>query len=472
MRSNSAHSHSALSSPVEDSLARLYASHPEANIPTAMNAWEQARNLSDEETGIILGVQENRSPASSNFGLCSYQARLAHIEYHSGIKFRSGSGIGLTREEALGRAIGEALETYSATLNWHTTETVRGTSSVLSKNALDPSQMCLLTEAEAKIPLPYNLQLYDPNKPMLWKWGICLNTGIPILIPASMVNQPYLENEISLWEPNTSGWSCGTSYESAILAGLMEIIERDALMISWLNRIPCPRITLDPFLKDNRIATLADRIQRHNLELIVNEISLDIRIPVFAAWLVDRSGRLPAAILGTAANPDPYEACYKAILEACQSHTYCAHILKQYLPDWPGFGSNYEKVVTFEDHMLLFSRPDMLEKLDFMLKAPPIESDFLQEEPIICPTMGIVSCLERLQQAGLTAYVVDLSTSEAARCGFFVVKVLISGTQQITSLGAVRMLNNKRLYQVPKKLGYSLTETRPDSLQYLPHPLP
>ena len=42
--------------------------------------------------------------------------------------------------------------------------------------------------------------------------------------------------------PTSSGCAAGTCYADAVLAGLLELIERDSLMLWWLHQLPLPRL--------------------------------------------------------------------------------------------------------------------------------------------------------------------------------------------------------------------------------------
>ncbi|KJS12255.1 MAG: hypothetical protein VR67_03575 [Peptococcaceae bacterium BRH_c8a] len=63
-----------------------------------------------------------------------------------------------------------------------------------------------------------------------WTWGYSLVRNKPILVPAAMVFYPYMSAEnISFIFNDTGGLAAGNTIEEALLQGIAEIIERDAL---------------------------------------------------------------------------------------------------------------------------------------------------------------------------------------------------------------------------------------------------
>jgi ribosomal protein S12 methylthiotransferase accessory factor len=112
-----------------------------------------------------------------------------------------------------------------------------------------------------------------------------------------------------------------------------------------------------------------------------------------------------------------------------------------------------------------------LARLEFLLDAPWGDEDL----PSVLATgdaqADLALCLQRLASAGMQAYCVDLTVPEVAACGFCVVRVLITGTQHLAP-GPFRFLSNPRLYRMPRQLGYTDHDTRPDKLNPFPHPFP
>src|SRR5262249_41744709 len=89
----------------------------------------------------------------------------------------------------------------------------------------------------------------DPKLPIRWVRALSLLTGNLVYVPAIMV---YLYTGHAtpgerFWIPITTGCAAHRSYERALLAAILEVIERDAISLVWLQKLRLPRIVIDRF---------------------------------------------------------------------------------------------------------------------------------------------------------------------------------------------------------------------------------
>jgi ribosomal protein S12 methylthiotransferase accessory factor len=151
-------------------------------------------------------------------------------------------------------------------------------------------------------------QLLD-DIPMQWAWGTNVTTGSDVLIPFSWF---FAINEFN-------GPSAGNTYEEAALQGICEIVERHVCSVVNNKKIETPRI--DPnSVKDAVAKELLGKFRANNIELYLNDFSLDTGICTVAALAIDRStfpGK--SEIVYTAGTtPDPEKALIRAITEVAQ----------------------------------------------------------------------------------------------------------------------------------------------------------
>ncbi|MFE2971033.1 YcaO-like family protein [Streptomyces sp. NPDC059340] len=107
----------------------------------------------------------------------------------------------------------------------------------------------------------------------------------------------------------------GTSLEQALLAGLGEVVERDAAAVWWANAAPLPRLPLSARIR----ALLGPMLETH--EVTLAHIDNDFAIPVLAACVRTRAeGWLT---IGFAARADPEAAALKALAEAFALQLTC-----------------------------------------------------------------------------------------------------------------------------------------------------
>jgi ribosomal protein S12 methylthiotransferase accessory factor len=151
-------------------------------------------------------------------------------------------------------------------------------------------------------------QLLD-DIPMQWAWGTNVTTGHDVLIPFSWF---FAINEFN-------GPSAGNTYEEAALQGICEIVERHVCSVVNNKKIITPKIEPDT-VQDAVARELIEKFRHNQIELYLNDFTLDTGICTVAALAIDRS-TFPekSEIVYTAGTtPDPEKALIRAITEVAQ----------------------------------------------------------------------------------------------------------------------------------------------------------
>ena len=89
--------------------------------------------------------------------------------------------------------------------------------------------------------------------------------------------------------PESTGFAAGSDYESAILSGLCEVIERDSLALWWLHQLPTPRIDLGAW-HAGVMRELLDRAERVGLDTQLFDLTSDLGVPVVGLVQTCRRG--------------------------------------------------------------------------------------------------------------------------------------------------------------------------------------
>lgn len=176
-----------------------------------------------------------------------------------------------------------------------------------------------LSEFLAKgMPLP---RLSD-NTP--WVEGVRLQTGASLLLPRDAVTMDRSRRRNTYWQ-TSDGLASGNTVEEAILHGLLERIERDALTLWELmerSERQATRINAESFSSLD-IKNLLDRLEAENLQIALFDISSNIPVPCIFAVLAPRipvgAMRFVEVTAGAGAGFDPVDAAIRAITEAAQS---------------------------------------------------------------------------------------------------------------------------------------------------------
>lgn len=378
-----------------------------------------------------------------------------------------GGGFSWIREKAVMKALGEAIERFCLA-SFNEKKFKIGSYADLKKNsfALNPAEVVSFSEKQRKyLPQKY---LFNENSQFKWIKGYSLSLLRPVWIPAQLVFVPYeTKSEPKIRRPISTGAACWTSLAGAIYQGICELIERDAFMITYLNKLKRAKINIskrqNPLLKE-----ICRAFKRYKLELYVVETTTDIPIPAFMAVIIDRTGVGPAVSVGLRASLNPEEAIIGAIEEA------------QHIRDWirgEMAKNSYVKIVkkkTIDDsgeRSILWSKTDKISKLDFLLK----NSDFKNLSEIKNSSSeralgNLKTVLSFLKKTNLEVLYVDITQPEVKKAGFEVAKVIIPKLHPLYIFEPPAYRGGKRLYQVPKILGYTKEKAREEDLNEFPHP--
>jgi len=182
---------------------------------------------------------------------------------------------------------------------------------------------------EHKIVEPNQLLLPSPlpsSTPLEWVLGWDLLNDEEILVPANAVYHPYtpIGGGLQLFRSNTNGLAAGNTIEEAVLHGLLEVIERDALSAAEYTRNPGREILLDE--KDGINFELKKRFENSGILVKLWLLNSDVAIPTVVAALDDSLLKDPALlVMGAGSHLRPEIAVTRALTEAAQSRVVQIH---------------------------------------------------------------------------------------------------------------------------------------------------
>ena len=145
--------------------------------------------------------------------------------------------------------------------------------------------------------------------PLQWTWARNITRGEDVLVPFSWF---FAINEFN-------GPSAGNTLEEAALQGICEVVERH--VCSQVNRHKYATPSIDvASVRDPVAVELLEKFRKNNIELYLNDFTLDTGICTVAALAVDRS-TFPekSEIVYTAGTtPSPEKALIRAVTEIAQ----------------------------------------------------------------------------------------------------------------------------------------------------------
>lgn len=378
------------------------------------------------------------------------------------VSIRCG-GAGLSDAEAVIRCLGEAVERYCATLAPTAPDGI-ATVREMGEQAVDPRAFVLFSDAQYAQPgFPFIAP--DADTPLLWVPARSLTDNSKRRMPAGMVYLPYQPTppEPYLAPSISTGLACHTTPEAAALAGLLEVIERDAFSCVWLARISPPLIPRGHDFPAAVYLPFGCSFQAYNL-------TSDLGIPVALVVLRGTSPAGRTICIGTAAAMTIRQAANKALLEAAMSWTYAVW-LHEHDPAWEP-GANFEHVTQFPHHARLYTgRPELETAFDFLDRHPTMGPPFPdRDEETTSTESALETCVSHLKQAGFDVFRCDLTCAPVRALGLHVARILCPGLQPLHGHHYLPFLGAGRLWRVTDCFPTADVNPTPDTLNPYPHP--
>ncbi|WP_176730376.1 YcaO-like family protein [Devosia insulae] len=163
----------------------------------------------------------------------------------------------------------------------------------------------------------------DESKPISWVEGFDLATDAPVLVPYDAVVLGTPPRDFIGLQQSTNGIAAGTRLSGAILHGLCEVIERDAVCLwSYKPDAAAKATAVSPAaFGDRTVDALTDKIMRAGFRLRLFDQTNNIGVPVIYAALFPADGADKHFDLTTGASCHPVAAvaARRAIVEAAQT---------------------------------------------------------------------------------------------------------------------------------------------------------
>lgn len=371
-----------------------------------------------------------------------------------------GVGAHVTRMGALWAAVGEAIERYASGV-YCEDDVVSAPFEDVAGRALDPREMITFSD-EQYASEGFQFARFDPHITRGWVEGFDLTHKRDILVPASTALLGYANRSRSehLDAQYSTGLSSGSSYASAALHGLFEVIERDAFTCHWYTRTS-PRRVDHAWLRKALRPEAAALLSHRGLVLEVMDITTDIGIPCMLAMLRRQNGQ--GVAIGASCRLRPADAAEKAIIEAYHCMSWITDLERS------GMGAvALDEVKTFEDHTRYYMDPERFPNLEFLVSGPAEWTP----APGVVPTGTAEGDLRRLcellRESGLRTILVDVTPDDVRELGMVIVRAIVPGLHPLSCGPGREHFDRRRLEQFSAKRGQELPSTLNQDL----HPFP
>ncbi len=430
----------------------------------------------DEETGLIQRAHTFASGGVA-VGVAAMRTRWndrAELSWGRTLRYRTSEIV----------AVLEALERYGGMGPGGRRPIVRASFAEVRDTAVDPRTLGLYPP-EHYARTGFHFQPFDVDRICRWVWGYSLARHEPVLVP-----QAYAYYRAHAFDPDdpsfayeiSNGGALGGCLEEAILYGILEVVERDAFLMTWYARLPVARIDLSS-ARDRSVPLLAATIEAQTgYRLLAFDTTMEHGIPsVWAMAVCPQGTDQPAVACSAGAHLDPEQAISGALREL---GPILADLVARY-PDTKERGRAMTRdsslVVTMDDHSVLYADREAAARLDFL--TANTQSRTFADIRSGHGTAGAFDNMDltddlnemvsRLRYHGLDIVVVDQTTPEHHAGGLCCVKVIAPGMLPMTfGHNNRRVYGLPRLFEVPRLLGYRDDTLLAQDINPYPHPFP
>lgn len=377
------------------------------------------------------------------------------------VHFRSKSaGKGVTCAQARASGLCEALERFSGYHRGYE-RCRRARFSALGDAAVDPRACMQYSAAQYRDRDRWNARRsrfnlvpspFDDDEELDWSPAWSLTHARERWLPTSLLYYAYPSPGRVVCIADSNGAAAGNTLEEAVLQGVLELIERDALGIWWYNRAARPAVALDDFGDPypGRLKALLARCER---TLWVLDLTHDLGIPVFGAFS-RRLGRGPERIImGFGAHLDARIALLRAVTELNQMLSWVLPSEDERrapdpIQDPETLRWLRDATLTNQPYLVPDERLGVRRARDFRAQST---SDLRAD-------VGV--CTAAIERCGIEVIVLDQTRPDI---GLPVVKVIAPGLRHCHARFAPG-----RLYEVPVALGWRAAPCPEDQLNPIP----
>jgi ribosomal protein S12 methylthiotransferase accessory factor len=374
-------------------------------------------------------------------------------------------------EDALMAALAEGLERYIWTEEIDYFKSPRIATVVAmaqDKSAILPDRFAGFTkEQRANDP---QLML-TPDDEYLWIRGRSLTHGRDVYLPAQAIAGAQARSPLShgkkeqiIRTPITTGLATWPTKDGAVLAGALEVIERDAYMITWLNQLTLPRIDLALWReKNDALDKLMMDCERYRLRVHALCLPTDAPADVVCVVIEDITGHAPRFSLGLKAHRDIGRCIEGALLEALRSRQNARRYGQEQVEE---LQKKKPSEIRHMERLVYWMSEERAKRLSFLIKGP-IESTAPSPWTHDTPREHLERIRQWCVESKYEFISVSLGISKKNPLPWHIEMVVLPELQPMHQNEQFPCLGGERLKSIPEKFGYK-ARTKPFADE--PHP--
>ena len=291
-------------------------------------AYERYQHLIDPYLGFFKNMV--RSDGGYNENIYTYRMQYCRTVFGKGPKelmrmdFGYSFGKGMSSWQSKASCLFESIERYSG--QWRESiQTIKGSYKEVAYKAVHPGQLLQFSKQQYSSRKSWNetsppaftvYDLFDESREINWVEAYSITKKRPVYIPSNYGFYQNSKEGESFAYADSNGCSAGLTIEEAILQGLYEVIERDALALALGHCAPLIPVNSST-VKNTYFAKIDALLSARNRSLNVFRVPSESGIPVYLALSVCQHNKRPV-LTGYGCHLDPILASSRAVTELVQ----------------------------------------------------------------------------------------------------------------------------------------------------------
>ena len=416
--------------------------NPKEIIKIIGKEYKDLSSIFSDKIGIVNVILKRNE--LDEYGLKMYQCLSADTKVLFDLsRDVSSGGLGISSDEksAVISCIAEAIERYC--MSYVPQNDIKK----MKWNEINNEEKINDYQLYTDIQYEQNPQYINPKKEAIyWTRINSIEDGKYLYWPSSLIYLPF-ELSKTVAETSSTGMAAGFSINDCIVSGLLELIERDSLMINFSKRLNPPEIDINTLNIENK--KFVDEISK-KYKIKIYKLYSDIKVPTYLCFIFNGEGKKLHYGIGASTNLDSNKAIDKALKECLFTYYYSLNIMDLRK-------NNPDEISTLYEHFLYY-QGELFEELLFESEKVKYTRELYTFDDV----------KKDLKSNGLEIYYKDLTTEDIRLTNLKVVKVIVPGLIDLNKTHKMQRLAAKRFDDVPNKIGINAR----NGLSKQPHPFP
>ncbi len=374
----------------------------------------------------------------------------------------------------------EMLERYASIVP-HTKPDLIGSYSQLTRegNRMVSPQRLSMNVINEDVRRRYGFEPYSDDRTYRWTRTVNLTDEQEYYLPEQVMyyDAQLVSGEKRFMYETSNGCAMGGTYEEAIVYGLLELVERDAFLMHWYNRIAPIQLDITS-IKNQYLLDIVKYMTCIGYELRVMDITMETGIPAIWVAAIDKTYHGKMKCYNAAgAHMNPEKALEAALVEVVTSIGIYDKIIRRGNMDerLAQLSGNPDAVDNMEDHVYFYSLEENYkyiepyyqndEKVDFVGRF----KEWYQNDN---HTFTVEQFVKRFTDYHKDIYVGVLESEANNELGLWCVKAIVPSMLTMTFGVKNQRLNLERIQKGALIAGIKKTEIPEEEINIIPHPFP